>query len=145
MRKRAVGSTAGQGQIEFDLTAAAAEKAGENLGATPRVPETGPQTEIAPVPEEKGTPVPAARRQDRGGRKAKVQTQRTKRSEIAGPVGALHPGIQPTPNPAAGGLSAPSAIVTSPKGIPARQSRDQAAARLPRGERWKRRLHPAAW
>jgi hypothetical protein len=49
------------------------------------------------------------------------------------------------PIPEAGSLLAAPNSVTSSKAMPARRTRQQAAVQLPRSERWKRRLHPAAW
>jgi hypothetical protein len=144
-RKGPARSKADKGQIELDLHADPEGVAGEGSADTSLIPEAGPQTETAPVAEENATPVHLAQLQDMESRKTKARTRRTKPSELAEPVEASQPGIQPMPIPEAGGLIAASDIVTSSKAIPAKRTGHQAAAQLPRSERWKRRLHPAAW
>ncbi|WP_262269883.1 hypothetical protein [Microvirga yunnanensis] len=132
-------------QIELDLHAAAEGEAGEGSFHASPIAEARPQTGVISPAEENATLVQATQLQDMESRKVNARVRRTKPSDIAEPVEAPQTGGQLIPNPEAGGLIAASDIVTSSKAIPAKRTRHQAAAKLPRSERWKRRLHPAAW
>ncbi|WP_262273570.1 hypothetical protein [Microvirga yunnanensis] len=144
-RKRATRPKAGREQIELDLHAAAEGEAGEGSSPASLIAEAQPQTEVAPVAEKNAIPVQATQLQDTESQKTKARTRRTKPSELAEPVETPQTEIQAIPISDTDSLIAASDIVKPSKAIPAKRTRHQAAAQLPRSERWKRRLHPAAW
>jgi hypothetical protein len=144
-RKRSTKSKADREQIELNLDADTEGETSEGSADTPSIPEAEPQTEVAPGAEENATPVHLAQLQGMESLKTNARERRTKPSKLAEPVEAPQPRIQPISVPNADGSIAASDIVTSSRAIPAKRTRHQAAAQLPRSERWKRRLHPAAW
>ncbi|MET0531094.1 MAG: hypothetical protein ABW003_22615 [Microvirga sp.] len=136
--KRSVKSKADEGPIEHDLQADL-KRQPEVVPVSPSKLETGLQMEFAPVAE-----VTASHLENVENGKGKARTRRKKPSEFVEPAEEAQPASQPpTVLAVSPGLSAD---LKAPKAVPARLTKRQAAvAQLSRGERWKRRLHPATW
>lgn len=144
-RKQALRSKADRGQIAFALDADPTGTGKEEAPDLPPTPEAGSQTDIAPAEEESTTPVHAVPLQDVQRSETKARTRRKKASEFVDPVETSQPVAAPMPVEGDLIVSA-TGVVTSQKACCRRLTKRQAAAvQLPRNERWKRRLHPAAW
>lgn len=134
-RKRSSGRGSPE-QIEFNLAATAAEDVvGAHAGA-PASANNLHQADNAPVDAEDALPVHDVQPAQGNGIKAKSQKPQKKAA------GTVEQEIAAGPIPEAG-MPAPS---VEPKVNQRRiTKRLAAAAQLPRHERWKGRLHPAAW
>jgi hypothetical protein len=140
-RKRASGSKAGQGQIELDLTMIAADGANDASAEAPVILEAVSQMD-ADVVEEAPTPIHEVQPYEIARAKVKSRKKAPKMVEAAM---ASEPMSQPVQAPNSEAIELPpleSARRVSHHTLTERQA---AAARLPRHERWKRRLPPAAW
>jgi len=125
------------GQMDSNLRATVSEGAMDALAETPVMLGLVSQTDASPV--EKAAS-PALEVQAQKTNHAKVKP-RNKASKIIAPVTAPEPVLQPQ--------AAPETQVTKPPPVNRSRQADPrrlaAAAQLPRHERWKRRLHSAAW
>jgi hypothetical protein len=137
-RKRSSGETS-RDQIEFDLDASASEDAVDAPADSPVMLEAVLQTRNSPI-EEAATPLLEVQVRETESAKAKSQRPRNKASKIAAPVSASEPVSQSEPP-----VIEPAPVDRSQQADHRRLTRRQAAAQLPRHERWKRRLHSAAW
>jgi hypothetical protein len=139
--KRSSGSKVDQGQIELDLTTIAAGSANDAPAETPVILEVMSQMDAAVV-EEDLKPIREVQPYEIASAKAK---SRKKAPKMVVTAMAYEPMSQPVQ------ASKSEAIELSPLESAGRAGhhtlteRRAAAARLPRHERWKRRLHPAAW
>jgi hypothetical protein len=125
------------GQMDSNLRATISEGAMDALAETPVMLGVVSQTDASPV--EKAAP-PALEVEAQKTNHAKAKP-RNKASKIIAPVTAPEPVLQPQ--------AAPETQVTKPPPVNRSRQADPcrlaAAAQLPRHERWKRRLHTAAW
>jgi hypothetical protein len=144
-RKRASGSKVEQGQMESDLNVIGPTQSQDASAETPVISEGMSQADVSPVIDRDAQPVHEAQIQKAETVKAKSRKPRRQASEVVEQTVASGPVSEPELAPATE-LAEPSPIVTAPKlrhhGLTRRQA---AAGRLPRHERWKRRLHPACW
>jgi hypothetical protein len=139
-QERSLRPQADEDQIELDLeTLAADESPGTAAAEVFVVPEARSQTEAAIL--EEAAPR-AAEAQPSGAARAKTGKKNAKRT---GDGAAFEKATRPTQ------ASIAEVVKMSPPANPCEAvhptltKRQAAAARLPRHERWKRRLHPAAW
>ncbi|PVE20408.1 hypothetical protein DC522_32510 [Microvirga sp. KLBC 81] len=140
-RRRRSGSKVDQGQSELDLNPIAADGTNDAPAETLVILDAVSQMDAAVVAEA-AAPVHEAQAQEVESAKAKP---RKKAAKIIRPARASEPMSQQE--------QASATKVSEP--LPAERARTThhltltkrpaAAARLPRHERWKRRLHPAAW
>jgi hypothetical protein len=134
-RKRPSGE-ANRGQIDFNLTATSSEDVKDACAEAPVSANTLPQADNAPVDVEDALPVHDVQPAQGNGVKIKSWKPQKKVNET------VEREIAPEPIPETK-MPAPSA---EPKVAQRRMARRlAAAAQLPRHERWKGRLHPAAW
>jgi len=134
-RKRPSGE-ANQGRMEFNLTAAASEDVKDAHAGSPASANNLPQADNAPVDAEDALPVHDAQPAQGNSIKAKSRkpwkkSSGTAEQEIASEL--LPEAEKPAPSVE---LKVAQRRITK---------RLAAAAQLPRHERWKGRLHPAAW
>jgi len=142
-RRQALRSKADREQIEFDLFA---DPIGEGMKVGPDLLPTLDRSKAdSPlVAEERTAAEDEIRRQDVQSRETKARKRRTKISELVDPVETSPPVAASLLVQA--DLMASAGVATSQKACHRRLTKRQAAAvQLPRNERWKRRLHPAAW
>jgi hypothetical protein len=124
-------------QIEFDLTATASEDAEDTHAGERATARAVPRTDGALADAEDATPVHDVQPAQGEGVKAKSRKPRNKTS------GAVEQEIASGSTPEA---QMAASSVASSKAVQRRLTkRLAAAAQLPRHERWKGRLHPAAW
>ena len=124
-------------QIEFDLTATASEDAEDAHAGERATARAMPRTDGALADAEDATPVHDVQPAQGEGVKAKSRKPRNKTS------GAVEQEIASESTPEA---QMAASSVASSKAVQRRLTkRLAAAAQLPRHERWKGRLHPAAW
>jgi hypothetical protein len=143
VRRGRFSGEADQGQMEFDLNAIAPDGTVDAPAEPPVMLEAVSQTRNSLI-EEAATPVLEIQVRATESAKAKSRGPRNKTSKIAEPVSAS----ELVPQPEA--VSEPPVIEPAPLNRPQqadhrRLTRRQAATQLPRHERWKRRLHSAAW
>jgi hypothetical protein len=142
-RKQPSGSEAPQEQIEPDLEGLSSEPLQHAPAEAPVISKGMSRTDDPPVVEADVEPVHEVQIQDAETVKAKPRKARGPASEIIEQVVASGPMSESASAPEA---ADPSPVVTPRKlshhGLTRRQA---AAGRLPRHERWKRRLHPACW
>lgn len=140
-RKSAPRSKLRQSQVESDLTMVASKGAPDAPADTPVISEGMTQAGACSV-EEAGSPIPEDQVQEPESTKTKP---RKKASKIVGPVTAPEPVAQSETASETQRVDAPP--VSRSRGADHRRltRRQAAAAQLPRHERWKRRLHAAAW
>jgi hypothetical protein len=134
-RKRPSGE-ATRGQMEFDLTAAASDDVSDAHAGALASANTMPQADDAPVDAEDPLPVHDVQPAQGDGVKAKSRKPRKKGS------GTAEQEIASEPLPE---VETPAPSVVSKVAQRRITKRLAAAAQLPRHERWKGRLHPAAW
>jgi hypothetical protein len=134
-RKRPSGE-ANHGQMELDLTAAASENVKDAHAGAPARANNLPQADNAPVDTEDALPVHDVQPAQGNGMKAKSRKPRRKSS------GTAEQEIASEPLPE---VETPAPSVESKVAQRRITKRLAAAAQLPRHERWKGRLHPAAW
>ncbi|MEZ0168260.1 hypothetical protein [Microvirga sp. TS319] len=132
-----------QRQIEFDLTTISSKGAIDAPTDTPVMPEVLAQAG-APSGEEGASPIPEDQVQEPESTKTKPRKPRKKASKIVDPVIEPEPLSQPEAASETQGVGA-LPVNRSPQTDHRRHTRREAAAQLPRQERWKRRLHSAAW
>ena len=143
-RKRSPRSRSDQGQMEFSLNAIAGESANDAPDEDRRAPAAKWHTD-ASLGEETTTLVNEAQAQEVERTTAKARKPRKKASESGLPITAPQPMPQVETVPET--LVVEPAPVTGSQRVSRRRltKRQAAAVQLPRNERWKRRLHPAAW
>jgi hypothetical protein len=134
-RKRPAGE-ANRGQMELDLTAAASENVKDAHAGAPARANNLPKADNAPVDTEDALPVHDVQPAQGNGMKAKSRKPRRKSS------GTAEQEIASEPLPE---VETPAPSVESKVAQRRITKRLAAAAQLPRHERWKGRLHPAAW
>jgi hypothetical protein len=134
-RKRPSGE-ANRGQMEFNLTATASEDTKDAHAGVPASANNLPQADNAPVDAEDALPVHDVQPAQGNGVKAKSRKPRKKGS---GPV-EQEVASEPLPE-----VETPAPSVESKVAQRRMTKRLAAAAQLPHHERWKGRLHPAAW
>jgi hypothetical protein len=134
-RKRSSGE-ANQGQMELDLTAAASEDVKDAHAGAPVSSKNVSQADNAPVDAEDALPVHDIQPGQGSGVEAKSRKPQKKASAT------VKQKIASEPIPEA---EVPTPSVESKVVQRRMTNRLAAAAQLPRHERWKGRLHPAAW
>jgi hypothetical protein len=144
-RRRSSGSKAPQEQIELDLDVLTSKPLQHAPAEAPVLSQRMSRTDAPPVVEEDVEPVDEDQAQEAEPVTVKPRKSRRQASEIVEQVVASGPVSEPPLAPATEVVE-PSPVVTQRKlshhGLTRRQA---AAGRLPRHERWKRRLHPACW
>jgi hypothetical protein len=144
-RRRFSGLKAPQAQIEPDLDGLTSELLQHAPAEAPVLSQGMSRTDDPPVVEEDVEPVDEVQVQEAASATARPRKPRRQASAIAEQVVASGPVSEPALAPVTEVVE-PSPVVTPRKlshhGLPRRQA---AAGRLPRHERWKRRLHPACW
>jgi hypothetical protein len=142
-RKQPSGSEAPQEQIEPDLEGLTSEPLQYAPAEASVLSQGMSRTDVSPVVEADVEPVHEVHIQEAETVKVKPRKARGPASEIIEQVVASGPMSESASAPEA---ADPSPVVTPRKlshhGLTRRQA---AAGRLPRHERWKRRLHPACW
>jgi hypothetical protein len=139
--ERAPGAKATQTQIAIDLLAVAAD----GVQDTPAEPSTISQSVLMPdavVAKETAPPVPG----DQSPETTSVKSRsRKKVAQTVAPTMTPERGLQPEYASEAEKIEPPlvERLRRTDHGKPTK--RQVAATQLPRHERWKRRLHPAAW
>jgi hypothetical protein len=143
-RKRPSGSKALQEQIELDLDTTASKPLQHAPAEMPVLSEGISQTDDPPVIEEDVEPVHEVQVQEAEPVTVKPRKSRRQASEVVEQVVASAPASEPASSEmnAVGPLSVVTPRKLSHHGLTKRQA---TAGRLPRHERWKRRLHPACW
>jgi len=142
--KRASRSKANSSQIAFDLHAGTA-CTGKETDPDLLAASEGSQTASAATGEEGISPVSAVLLEEGHQNKTKMRTRRRRAPGFEEPVETAQFVAAPMSAEPDGVGSLPR-TETSPKDRRSRLTKRQAAAvQLPRNERWKRRLHPAAW
>jgi hypothetical protein len=143
-RKSSPRSKPNQSQMKFNLNAIASEGATDAPAATPMMLKAVPQTDASPV-EEAASPILEVQAQETKSTKTRSRKPRKKASKIVEPVTAPEPVSQRE-------TTSETQVIGPPLVSASRQAdhhrltmRQAAAAQLPRHERWKRRLHSAAW
>jgi hypothetical protein len=122
--------------MELDLTAAASENVKDAHAGAPARANNLPKADNAPVDTEDALPVHDVQPAQGNGMKAKSRKPRKKSS------GTAEQEIASEPLPE---VETPAPSVESKVAQRRITKRLAAAAQLPRHERWKGRLHPAAW
>ena len=122
--------------MELDLTATASEEVKDAHGGVPASANNLPQADNVPVDEEDALPIHDVQPAQGDGVKAKSRKPRKKGS------GTVEQEIVSEPLPE---VETPVPSVVSKVAQRRITKRLAAAAQLPRHERWKGRLHPAAW
>jgi hypothetical protein len=135
-RRKLSSVEASRGQIEFNLTATASEDVKDAHAEAPASAAAVPQADNAPVDAEGPLPIHDVQPVQGDGVKAKSRKPRKKAS------GTVEQEIASEPIPEA---EMPAPSVESKVAHRRITKRLAAAAQLPRHERWKGRLHPAAW
>ena len=138
-RKSSPRSKSDHGQMEFSLNTIGAENANDANGEDRMVPAAMWQ------PDTTATPVNKVRAQEVERTTAKTRKPRKKVSEtgVSGTVPQLMPQLETVPETK---VVEPAPVTGSQRVDRRRITKRQAAAvQLRRNERWKRRLHPAAW
>jgi hypothetical protein len=134
-------SKSNQAQMDLDLRATAAEGVIDRPAEAPVMLEAVSRTD-ASLAEDVGAPALEVQAQKTEGTNA---TARKKASKIVEPVTAHDPVSEPETISKAQVIE-PPLVNRLPQADHRRLNRRQAAAaQLPRHERWKRRLHSAAW
>jgi hypothetical protein len=122
--------------MELNLNAGASEDMEDGPAEVPMVAKAVPQTDDARDDAENALPVHDVQSAQSGSMSARSPKSRKKTS------GTVEQGIAPEPTPEA----EITASAASTKATQRRLTKRLAAvAQLPRHERWKGRLHPAAW
>jgi hypothetical protein len=143
-RKSSPKSKPDQGQMNLDLRATAAEGTIDAPTKTPVRLEAVSQVEASPV-KEAVAPAVEVHAQETKSAKARPRKPRKKASKIVELVMAPEPISEPE-TPSKAQVIEPPPVNRSRHADHRRLNRQQAAAaQLPRHERWKRRLHSAAW
>ena len=138
-RKRSPRSRSDQGQMEFSLNTIA-EAANDAPDGDRMVPAAKWHTD-ASLGEVTATPVNEVQAQEVGRTKAKARKPQKKVSETG--VSGTVPQLETVPETQ---VVEPAPVTGSQRVDRRRITKRQAAAvQLRRNERWKRRLHPAAW
>jgi hypothetical protein len=134
-----------QGQMEFDLNASASSGVKDMLAEASKLAGAISQADVAPAFAEIAIPVHDDQPALDGSATTKSRTVRRKVPERVEPVMAFGSVSQPEQVPEAEVIEA--LPIEGPLTVPNRRQtkRQTAAAELPRHERWKRRLHAAAW
>jgi hypothetical protein len=135
-RRKLPSVEANRGQIEFNLTAAASEDVEDAQAEAPASAKAVPEVDNAPVDAEDALPVHDIQPAQDNGVKAKSRKPQKKAS------GTVEPEIASGPIPEAEMLARAVESTVAQRRMTKRLA---AAAQLPRHERWKGRLHPAAW
>jgi hypothetical protein len=135
-RKRSSGETSPD-QIELDLAAGASEDVEDMPVEAPVLAKAVSKTVIAAVVEEEARPLHDVQPAQGEGVKGKSRKPQKKSS------GAVEQETAPNPIPEA--EMTVSSVASSKSAQYRMTKRLAAAAQLQRYERWKRRLHPAAW
>lgn len=135
-RRKRPSVEANRGQIEFNLTAAASEDVKNAHAGAPASANNLSQAANALVDAEDALPVHDVQPAQGNGMKAKSRKPRRKSS------GTAEQEIASEPLPE---VETPMPSVESKVARRRITKRLAAAAQLPRHERWKGRLHPAAW
>jgi hypothetical protein len=131
-------------QMQLDLDAITSEDV-KDASAEVMIPEAMSQADVPPVVEEDVEPVHEVHILEAEVVEVKPRKPRRPASETVEQVVASEPVSEPALAPATEVVE-PSPVVTPRKLSHHRLTRRQATAgRLPRHERWKRRLHPACW
>jgi hypothetical protein len=136
---------ANRGQMEFDLNASTSGGAMDMPAEESELAGAMSQADVAPAFAEKAIPVQDDQPAQIGSARANSRKARRKGPERVEPVTAFGSVSQPEQVPEAETIE--SLPTEGPLTVPnCRQARRRtAAAELPRHERWKRRLHAAAW
>jgi hypothetical protein len=128
---------ANRGQMEFILDASASEDVADAPAEAPVSAEAMPPTDGALEDAEDATSVNDRQPAQGEGVKARSRKLRKKASEAIEQEVASEPDLEAV-------MTIPSVVSSKP--VQHRMTkRRAAAAQLPRHERWKGRLHPAAW
>jgi hypothetical protein len=143
VRRGRFSGEADQGQMEFDLNAIASNGKVDAPAEPPVMLEAVSQTRNSLI-EAAATPVLEVQVRETESAKAKSRRPRNKTSKIAEPVSASEPVPQPE-TASEPPVIEPAPVDRSQQADHRRLTRRQAAAQRPRHERWKRRLHSAAW
>jgi hypothetical protein len=144
-RRRLSGSKALQAQIELDLNGLTSKQSQDASAGTPVIPEGMSRTDDPPVIEADVKPVDEVHIQEAEVVEVKPRKSRRQASEVVEQTVASEPMSEPA-------LAPNTEVVDSSPGVAPRKvghhrltKRQAADGRLPRHERWKRRLHPACW
>lgn len=143
-RKRSSGLKTTLRQIELDLDPTASENVEDAPAGTLAIAKALLQTDVAPV-EEDTKPVDGVQSMESESVKARFRQPRKKASRAIEQVMASKPmpGLEQMREAE---TIKPSSVMTLSKVADHRLTKRQAAAaQLPRYQRWKGRLHPAAW
>jgi hypothetical protein len=141
-QERSLRPEADEDQIELDLeTLAADESPGTAAAEALVVLEARSQTEAAIL--EEAAPR-AAEAQPSGAARARAKPGK-KNAKRTGDGAAFEKAPQPTQASTAEAVEISPVVAPREAAYPTLTKRQAAAAQLPRHERWKRRLHPAAW
>ncbi|WP_404295281.1 hypothetical protein ACD578_27845 (plasmid) [Microvirga sp. RSM25] len=144
IRRRRSSGDADREQLEFNLTQAPSKDMKHAPPLVLAVAETMSQTANTNVAEADARPADGVQRDQGQPVRFNSRVPRKKSLEVFEPVTAFNPTLGPEPIPDAE-MIAPT-LATPSKEIECRLTKRQAAAvKLPRHERWKRRLHPASW
>ena len=144
-RKYSSGLKATRRQMNFDLDSSGSENVKVAPARTPAIAKAMLQIDVPPVAEEDPKPVHDVQPLDSESVKARSRQPRKKASRAIEQVMASEPrqGLEQTREAE---TIEPSSVATSSKAADHRLTKRQAAAaQLPRHQRWKGRLHPAAW
>jgi hypothetical protein len=143
-RTRASRSKVEPGQMELDLHAISTQLR-DASAETPVISEGMSQADVSPAVKEDAQPVHGAQIQKADAVKAKSRKPRREASEVVEQVVASEPVAELAPAPQTEAVDALSVVPQRRLGRHSLTKRQAAAGRLPRHERWKRRLHPACW
>jgi hypothetical protein len=143
-RKSSPRSKPPRGQIAFNVEAITSGGATDSPAETPMMLEAVSQADASPV-EEAASPTLEVQVHNIEGIKTKPRKPRKRASKIVEPMIALKPVSQQEATSEAQVMDALPVPESRQAGHHRRTRRQAAAAQLPRHERWKGRLHPAAW
>lgn len=136
---------ADQGQIRFDLNAGASGNVKEPPVEAPGLAGAVPQVDDSPAPAEYAIPDGQDQRTQDGTAKANLRKVRRKAPERVETVIGIGSMSQPERVPKAEAIESLPIVGPITVSNHRQTKRQTAAAELPRHERWKRRLHAAAW
>jgi len=138
------GANVAQEQMQLDLDAITSEDV-KDAPAEVMISDAMSQVDVPPVTKEEAEPFHEVQVQQAETVKAKPRKLRRQASEVVEQVITSQPVSEPALAPEMEAVD-PLPVATPRKLSHHRLTRRQAAAgRLPRHERWKRRLHPACW
>jgi hypothetical protein len=144
-RRRSPKVKANRGQIEVDLDATAFADVIDSTAETLVIAEAVSRTDIAPSLEENAMPVHEVQHAGIASAKAMPPELRHRTPKAVEQRVGSEPMSEPEHRSQAEAIE-PLPVMASQKAGHHRLTKRQAAAiQLPRNERWKRRLHPAAW